>query len=83
MLKKMAEIDDKLSWSNQEMLTEAQSDYIIVAGSLCLLILSFCVGFTHCIRRCIQTMHLVRSSRTNLELNNEKDDKENSVEEPI
>ena len=76
----MAEIDDKVSWSNQEMLTEAQSDYIIVAGSLCLLILSFCVGFTHCIRRCIQTMHLVRSSRTNLELNNEKDDKENSAE---
>lgn len=79
----MTEIDDKMSWSNQEMLTEAQSDYIIVAGSLCLLILSFCVGFTHCIRKCIQTMHLVRSSRTNVELNNEKDDKENSAEEPI
>lgn len=83
MQRKMAEIDDKMSWSNQEMLTEAQSDYIIVAGSLCLLILSFFVGFTHFIRRCIQTMHLVRSSRTDAKPNNEKDDKENSAEEPI
>ena len=61
--------------SNQDMFTEAQSDYMIVAGSLCLLIASLFVGLTYFVRRCMRTVVMLTTSQNGMETSDEKEDK--------
>ena len=76
----MSVIDEQAIFSKEEMFTESQADYMIVAGSLCLLIASVFVGFTYFVRRCIETVFILTASKNNKETDENRGDKSKNTD---
>ena len=77
----MSVIDEQAIFSKEDIFTESQSDYMIVAGSLCLLIASVSVGFTYFVRRCIETVIILTASKKNRETDEDDGDKRKNIAE--